>query len=121
MTKEKDKKTAAVRVRMTPTELERFKSKAGGNLAGWMRRSCMDAAIKNGPHLHADMLALCQLLEATNSELVAHGRNLNQIAKRVNSGGNASGLQGVLDDIQSVRMTAMDAALHVTKTMRRVR
>lgn len=120
MSNENHKKTAAVRVRMTPDEQARFQGHSGGNLSSWMRRAALDAAISGGPHLHADLLDLVSLLASTNRELVAHGRNLNQIAKRVNSGEQAAGIHDALTDIQDVRMRVLDIAVMVSNTMKRV-
>lgn len=121
MSTENHKKTASVRVRMTPEEQARFQAQAGGNLSSWMRRAALDAAIIDGPHLHADLLDLRTMLASTNRELVAHGRNLNQIAKRVNSGEQAAGISDALKDIQDVRMRVLDIAATVSKAMKRVR
>ena len=121
MSTENHKKTAVVNVRMTPEERERFHERSGSNLSAWMRRAALDAAITDGPHLHADLLDLRSLLTDTNRELVAHGRNLNQIAKRVNSGENAAGIHSALKDIQDVRTRLLDIAVQVSKAMKHVR
>ncbi|MBV1829565.1 plasmid mobilization relaxosome protein MobC [Komagataeibacter melomenusus] len=121
MSTENHTKSVVVHVRMTPDEQARFQHHANGNLSSWMRRAALDAAITDGPHLHADLLDLRSLLTDTNRELVAHGRNLNQIAKHVNSGGQAACIHSALKDIQDARIRVLDIAVQVSKAMKRVR
>ena len=73
----------AVRVWLTPTEheaVDRHVAHAGGSRAGWIVRA-VRAALTREPELGAEEL---RVLGESNRELLAIGRNLNQIARRLN-------------------------------------
>ena len=75
----------AVRVWLTPTEheaVDRHVAHAGGSRAGWVVRA-VRAALTREPELGAEEL---RVLGESNRELLAIGRNLNQIARRLNEG-----------------------------------
>ncbi|GAA4502960.1 plasmid mobilization protein [Gluconacetobacter tumulicola] len=78
------KKTANVRVRMTPSEESMIRQNAGSRGASGFIRRCLLDYQASGPALRDDIVAI-------RSELSAIGNNLNQIAKKLNSGHELAG------------------------------
>jgi len=101
----------AVRLWLTTTErdaIDRHVEHAGGSRAGWIARA-VRGALTREPQFGAEEL---QVLGASNRELLAIGRNLNQIARRLNEGqlqqqvtaGLVEGLSQRIDEhIESIR------------------
>ena len=72
-------KTETLHIRVTPEERERLKTTAGTRrLSVWCRRVLL-SELAGGTSIAEELLALRQ-------ELSAIGNNLNQIAKRLNTG-----------------------------------
>ena len=99
-------KTAVIHVRMTDAEHALIKRKSGGNLSAWMRHAALEMAHIDGPTAREILLGL-------QAELVAQGRNLNQIAKRINSGGDSHDLCDAIAETAATRKL-------VTKALARV-
>lgn len=72
-------KTETLHIRVKPEERERLKSTAGPRrLSVWCRRALLNE-LAGGASIAEELLAL-------RCELSAIGNNLNQIARRVNTG-----------------------------------
>ena len=99
-------KTVTVHVRMTPSEQARFQKMANGNLSAWMRHAALEMAHIDGPTAREILLSI-------QNELVAQGRNLNQIARRINQGGDSHDLRDAIAETAAVRK-------QVTKAVSRV-
>lgn len=89
------KKTHVVRVRVTEAERDRLREVSGGNLARWIRHATLNERA-GGPMLREDIIAV-------RSELARIGNNVNQIARKVNQGGEADGLAAAMQELDATR------------------
>ncbi|GAA4491185.1 hypothetical protein GCM10023158_04400 [Gluconacetobacter tumulicola] len=93
--KKGERRTVVTHLRLNPSEMTRIKQAAGSRkVASFLRQAALDVRA-GGPHLHDDLVGI-------RAELRAIGNNLNQIAKRVNQGGDADGIATVTADIGSI-------------------
>jgi len=99
-------KTETLHVRVRPEERERLKTRAGARrLSAWCRRVLLNE-LAGGISIAEELLAL-------RRELSAIGNNLNQIARRLNTGEQVeiTALPRVIDDIKA----------RINRVLRRVR
>lgn len=100
-------KIASIRVRLTAEEANRLRTVSSGNVSRYVRRAVLDVQA-NGPSLHDNLVAI-------KGEISAIGNNLNQIARRINSGESAMP-QSIMQALASL----MDTRENIQDVLRRV-
>ena len=90
-----------IKIRLSATEHAALVQKRGRmRLASWMRTTCLDGMPAAIPKINVQALA----------ELHRIGSNLNQIARSVNSGSDATNLHELRAQVSDLRATLAGAA-----------
>ncbi|MFT8420086.1 MAG: plasmid mobilization relaxosome protein MobC [Gluconacetobacter sp.] len=93
------RRTSYLSIHVTPTERDAITagfSHDGGRPYPAIRSHLLAVATVGGDERLAQMMALIEEIRATRNELARVGNNLNQIAYKLNSGGDDSGLNETL-------------------------
>jgi len=98
-------RTANIRIRLRPSEYDRLKAFAGGNISGYSRSVVLDH-MAGGSSIAGELLAL-------RTEIGKIGNNINQIAKHLNEGGSP--------DITSLGDTIADIQKQINRRLVKVR